>query len=180
MLLSGRTRRALLVTGVCAIGLAACQDGGGAGPAGGRVEAPGVPVAFETIDGVPEPAKTRLASALASEASIRRIELVSDVGAARYRVRGYLTAYATDSGGTELTFVWDIFDGGKRRAQRLEGTSQARGGGANPWQGIDQSALTSVAATSMDAIASFLAQGGGAASASAPIASADNAELTTE
>ncbi|MDJ1159306.1 hypothetical protein QNA08_13785 [Chelatococcus sp. SYSU_G07232] len=177
----GRTAgRPMLAAALCSLALAGCQEGGvsGAGLAGKRIEAPGVPVAVESIEGAPEPVMTRLASALVDEASARRVELVSDKGNARYRVKGYLTAYTTENGATALTFVWDVFDETKRRAQRLEGTSVAKTpAGTDPWSGVDQGAVAKVASESMNAIAGFLSQSG--RSSAAPVATASAEDTAT-
>jgi hypothetical protein len=72
-------------------------------------------------------------------------------------VRGYLTAQPTEDGQTALAFVWDVYDESKKRAQRVQGESLGkRGGGGDPWAGIDQTIVAKAASESADAIASFL------------------------
>ena len=80
--------------------------------------------------------------------------------AARYRVRGYLTAEPTADGGTALAFVWDVFDADQRRARRVTGSAPIKAASRkNPWDGLDKEALARLAARSMDEIATFLAAG---------------------
>jgi hypothetical protein len=123
-----------------------------------------VPIAFESIDGAPDALKGEFASALVSEASARRVEVVPSDGPARYRLRGYLTTYQSDDGRTMLAFVWDVFDAAKRRARRLEGAMQAGRSGPDPWSTIGTAQLQQAASQSMNEIASFLAGNPGAGS----------------
>src|SRR6478735_3869097 len=85
------------------LGLAACQQGIEA--AGRKVDAPGVPVALVGVEGAPAALQADVDNQVATQASARRIELVSGAEQPRYRLRGYLTAYPTDNGETALAFV---------------------------------------------------------------------------
>lgn len=157
----------LIPCGVTAVTLAlgACQTSPTAMNA-----PPGMPIALESIEGAPDAVKSDLSTALASAAAARKVELVSGTDA-RYRIKGYLTAYDRQDGATELAFVWDVFDGDKRRAKRIEGTSFAVAGGAarakdatakdaqanNAWTSVDQTVIDKVASASMNEVAGFLA-----------------------
>jgi hypothetical protein len=146
------------LTAATACALASCQGAGGFGLSQGSPA--GKPIAFESIEGPPPAVQTALAGELASAASARKVELVGKDAAARYRVRGYLTAQPSADGGTSLTFVWDVFDAQQRRAQRVTGSSPIKSTARkNPWNGLDKEALARLAAKSMDEIASFLAAG---------------------
>lgn len=127
---------------------------------GAAVSAPGVPVAVETIEGAPDALQARVSAAVATQASARRIELVSGESAPRYRLKGYLTAYPTDNGETALAFVWDVFDSSKKRAQRVSTTTLARGQSQDPWQQIGETQIAKAASQSMNEVASFLAASG--------------------
>jgi hypothetical protein len=148
--------------GALAAGLAACQAGGGGLLASGGSPT-GKPIAVESIEGLPPAVRTALTDELASAAASRRVELVG-TGDARYRVRGYLSAEPSDSGGTQLAFVWDVFDAQKRRTKRVTGTSPIRSASLD---GLDKETLRKLAADSMDELATFLS-----ASAAAPAAGA--------
>jgi hypothetical protein len=154
----------------CALALGGCQSAGEgdlslSGMGAAKVEAPGVPIAFESIDGAPEAMQGEFATALVSEASARRVELVPSEAPARYRIRGYLTAYQSDDGRTVLAFVWDVFDAAKRRTRRLEGAMPGGGrAGPDPWANVGKAQLQQAAAQSMNDIASFLAANPGAGS----------------
>jgi hypothetical protein len=124
------------------------------------VDAPGVPVAVETIEGAPEALQAKVNAEVATQASARRIDLVSGESAPRYRLKGYLTAYPTENGETALAFVWDVFDSSKKRAQRVSTTTMARGQSTDPWQQIGETQIAKAASQSMNQVASFLAASG--------------------
>lgn len=145
-------------TALLACALASCQGGGSMFASSGSPA--GKPIALESIDGAPPEVRSALAGELASAASARQVELVGTGEAARYRVRGYLTAEPSADGGTALAFVWDVFDAQSRRAQRVAGSAPIKAASAkNPWDGLDKEALARLAARSMDEIASFLSAG---------------------
>ena len=148
------------------LGLQACQQSIEA--AGRRVDAPGVPVALVGVEGAPAALQAEVDSQVATQASARRIELVSGAEQPRYRLRGYLTAYPTDNGETALAFVWDVFDNSKQRAQRVTTTTLAKGGGGDPWSQIGKSQIEKATSQSMNQVAAFLA--GSSIGSSAPSA----------
>jgi hypothetical protein len=165
--LPGRPARRLprpilpVLLGLGALGLAACQQGLEA--AGPKVDAPGVPVALEGVEGAPEALQAQVNNAVVTQASARRIELVgAGAGEPRYRLKGYLTAYSTENGETALAFVWDVFDSSKKRAQRVSTTTLAKGQNANPWAQIGESQIEKATAQSMNQVAAFLAGTGSA------------------
>lgn len=145
------------LVGLCgALSVAACQPGLDAAAA---IEAPGVPVAVDTLEGAPEPVLSKVTAEVNSEASKRRIELVSAEGQPRYRLKGYLTAYSTADGETALAFVWDVFDESKKRAQRVSTTTVAKGQSSDPWSQIGETQIATATSKSMNEVASFLATG---------------------
>jgi hypothetical protein len=111
----------------------------------------------QSISGAPDQVTTAFAGLLGEAAAERRMEIVPGDKPARFRVRGYLTAQPTADGQTALAFVWDVYDATKQRAQRVQGESLGkRGGGSDPWAGVDRTVVAKAASDSMDAIASFL------------------------
>jgi hypothetical protein len=147
----------LLLGPIAAFALAGCQETTSANAPRPRVDAPGVPVSVQSITGAPDAVTSRFAGLLGEAAAERKMEIVPGDKPARFRVRGYLTAQPTEDGQTALAFVWDVYDEAKKRAQRVQGESLGRkGGGADPWSGIDQTIVAKAASESMDAIASFL------------------------
>ena len=143
--------RGALVAALAA-GLAACQTAGG-----GSVSGAGVPVAVETLEGAPEGLSARVQQAVTAQAGARNIEVVAPSSDPRFRLRGYLTAYANDDG-TALTFVWDVFDSSRKRAQRVTTITQtSRRAGEEPWAAISDADINNAAGKSMDGVAAFLA-----------------------
>jgi len=73
----------------------------------------GAAVAFASLDGAPDAVGGRFAQDLATAAGERGIN-IADAKSAHYFVRGYLTAYPS-ADGTEVSYVWDVFDANHRR-----------------------------------------------------------------
>lgn len=142
--------------------LGACQDMGMEASVPSRM-APGVPIAVETLEGAPAEVQTAFTTALNKAAADHQVSVVDDARSARFRLKGYLTAYAADDGNTALSYVWDVFDGANRRAQRVTGVEEVAGTPADPWSRVDDRTLQRIAAKSMDGIADFLANAGTAA-----------------
>ena len=149
-----------------AMALASCQQG----LEGRAVSAAGVPVAVETIEGAPAGIQDKVNAEVASQASARRIEIVSGEAQPRYRLKGYLTAYSTGEGETALAIVWDVFDASRKRAQRVSTTTLAKGQADDPWSKIGESQISKATAQSMNDVAAFLAGTGGAAGAAPRVA----------
>jgi hypothetical protein len=141
--------------------LASCQDMGLDASVPARM-APGVPIAVETLEGAPAEVQTALAAAFNKSAADHQVTVVDDAKAARFHLKGYLTAYAADDGNTALAYVWDVFDGANRRAQRVTGVEEVAGTPADPWSRVDERTLQRIAGKSMDGIADFLADAGAA------------------
>jgi len=148
--------------------LGACQQAGFEASVPPRM-APGVPITVETVDGAPPAVQTALTAALAKAAAAHQVSVVDDGEGARFRLRGYLTAYAADDGKTAVSYVWDLFDGSNRRAQRVTGFDEVAAEASDPWSGIDDEELQRIAGKSMDGIADFLAD---AANAPPPVVTA--------
>lgn len=160
--LASRRRHATISLGfgLLAIGatLAGCQQGMEA--AGRKVDAPGVPVAFVGVEGAPEALQAQVNETVVAQATARRIDIVDAAGEPRYRLKGYLTAYPSEGGQTKLTFVWDVFDASRRRAQRISTTTTTPGRGADPWEQVGEAQIQAVASRSMNDVAAFLAGSG--------------------
>ena len=81
---------------------------------------PNATVTFESIDGPPPEVFRKLVASLNDEASARQVAVVPRQAAATYRVRGYVTALV-DRDKTSFAWVWDVYEGDKRRALRVTG-----------------------------------------------------------
>jgi hypothetical protein len=144
-----------LALAAAALALAGCQGVGETSQA--RVDAPGVPVALDTLEGAPEGLRGKVSDEIITQASARRIELVASGAKPRYRLKGYLTAYSTDTGDTALAVVWDVFDSTKQRAQRVTTTTIASGQASDPWSRIGETQISKTTSQSMNQVAAFLA-----------------------
>jgi hypothetical protein len=115
----------------------------------------GAPVTFATLDGPPQAVSERFAKGLAAVAGASDIS-IADAKSAHYFVRGYLTAYPSQEG-TEVSYVWDVFDGAHHRAQRVTDVVDIKGSAADPWSLVDDKVLDQIAEKSVGDLASFLA-----------------------
>ncbi|VTZ49049.1 conserved hypothetical protein [Methylocella tundrae] len=114
----------------------------------------GVSVALTSLTGVPEPIEAQMRDAFTAQAKERDIALGATQEPA-YLIRGYVTSYPAEKG-TAIAVVYDVFDGMKKRAQRIEDSVVVKGDGADPWSGFDVAAMNELAAKSADDLAAFL------------------------
>lgn len=143
---------------VCLGGLAGCQDSSldlAARTDRKIVVGREIPIAIESLEGLPDGLSPRFSAALASAAQQREMAFVDSAAGPRFRLRGYLNAYPAE-GGTALSYVWDVYDASLKRARRVAGVEAVRGSAADPWQVIDEAALNRAAARSLDGVGEFL------------------------
>ena len=124
-------------------------------------------MALASIDGAPQDLSTRFRQAFDEAAAARKIA-TAPPPAARYLVRGYLSASPVE-GGAEIDVVWDVFTSDKQRVQRLSDAMAVKGSGDDPWAMLDDAALNSVAAKCADDLAAYLSNTPEAAPASAAL-----------
>ena len=122
-------------------------------------------VAIVSVEGAPPAIAADFSRRLDGAARARQLAVV-DAGKARYLVRGYLSASATEDG-AEIEYVWDVFTAQKQRVQRLNDVIEVKGAGDDPWALAGAAALTSAAARSADDLAAFLSNTPEAAPAAA-------------
>lgn len=155
-------RRGWRIIGVLAlVGLAlplgACQTDG---VAGGRT------LAFDSIDGPPQPAFEKLVGGLSSEAEARRLSVVSRNEDAAYRIKGYLSMHV-EKGRASCAYAWDVYDAGHARVVRITGEEPAgRVKGKADWAACDDGVLSRIAEKSMASLAETF--GGSAAPSAVP------------
>jgi hypothetical protein len=136
------------------LAVAGCTTSGE--PVLGAIAAPGQrTVAFESIDGPPEPLFRKLVAQLGEEASAQRVTMVSRQAPAQYRIRGYLAAHVQGKK-TTITWVWDVFDGEHERAVRLSGEVPGAAS-ERAWAAADDAVVTHIARDGMTRLAAFLA-----------------------
>ena len=135
----------------------------------------GPTIAFDSIAGPPPGVFNRLVDDLSNEAQSRSLAIASREGAASYRVRGYVAAQVI-RGRTHVSWVWDVYDGGKQRALRITGEEAGGRAGGDPWSVADDPMVRKIARSSMDQIAVFLNNPGSVPDAATAIASAPEPE----
>lgn len=137
--------------------------------AGGNAIAGPRTVAFDSIDGPPEPLFRKLVAHLGQEASARKIAMVSREQPAQYVIRGYLAAHVQGRK-TTITWVWDVFTAGHDRVARF--TGEVPGAmSERAWAAADDAVVARMAQDGMSRLAAFLGDSGpapGVASASGP------------
>lgn len=126
----------------------------------------GATVALASLNGAPQHIVDRFTQAFAREAQGREIAIAPSASA-HYLVRGYLDAAPT-AAGADVTYVWDVFDASKNRAQRVSDSIALTGKAADPWSLVDDKALSSVAAKAADDLAAFLTNTPEAIAAASP------------
>ena len=88
-------------------------------------------VAIVSVEGAPPAIAADFSRRLDGAARARQLAVV-DAARARYLVRGYLSASATEDG-AEIEYVWDVFTAQKQRVQRLNDVIAVKGAGDDPW-----------------------------------------------
>jgi hypothetical protein len=126
----------------------------------------GATLAIVSIDGPPSDLSARFHQSLDQAAAARKIA-TAPPPAARYLVRGYLTASPVE-GGAEVDVVWDVFTPDKKRVQRLSDEIAVKGSGDDAWAMLDDQALNTVAAKCADDLAAYLSNTPEAAPAASP------------
>jgi hypothetical protein len=112
-------------------------------------------IAFESIDGPPQPVFQKLVENLAAEAVARQVSVISREATPSYRVRGYMAAHL-EGGRTHIGWVWDVYDANKRRVLRIASEEPAGRRHGDAWTADDDAMLRRIARTSMDRLAVFL------------------------
>ena len=158
--------------GLLASPLAGCQSadlmGGGtsatsqpamAAPATGRSK-----LAVAPIVGAPAAVADMLSGSVASSMQKQSIPIShSAADAPDFTVRGYLVA-TPDKAGTKLSYIWDITDKTGQRAKRFTGEEIVKGKkGKDPWAGVDQTVVDSIAAKTSTELAAWVPMKSGAA-----------------
>ena len=125
-------------------------------------------VAFASLDGAPDDQTARFRAEFDKAAAEREITVV-ELKAARYLVRGYLSA-APGERGTDVAYVYDVFNADRRRVERISDILTLPGSASSAWAAINDQAMASLAGRSADDLAVALsgtpeAQSGQVASA---------------
>jgi hypothetical protein len=121
--------------------------------------------AIVSVEGAPPAIAADFSRRLDGAARARSL-VVADAPKARYLVRGYLSASPTEDG-AEIEYVWDVFNAGKQRVQRLNDAVEVKGAAGDPWALASEAVLTSIAGKSADDLAAYLSNTPEAAPAAA-------------
>lgn len=108
-------------------------------------------VAFASLEGAPPDTAARFNSVFARDAADREIT-IADAASARYLVRGYLSAGPADTG-TDVSFVYDIYDADRHRVDRVADLLTLPGSGPDAWALVDDRVMASLAGRSADDLA---------------------------
>jgi hypothetical protein len=156
-------RAALSALAIAACGLVAagCTTSGQPPLAASGMGASGMrTVAFESIDGPPEPLFRKLVTHLTQEANARQVAMVSRDAPAQFRIRGYVAAHVQGRK-TTISWVWDIYDGDRERAARIAGEVPGAPS-ERAWAAADDEVVARMARDGMNRLAAFLANPGAA------------------
>ena len=121
-------------------------------------------LAFAPIVGAPAAVADMLSGSVASAMEKQGVPVShSAADAPDYTVRGYLVA-APDKAGTKLSYIWDITDKTGQRAKRITGEEIVKGKkGKDPWAGVDQAIVDSIATKTSTELAAWVPTKTGAA-----------------
>jgi hypothetical protein len=126
----------------------------------------GASVAVVGMDGAPVETAQRFADAFGGAAKASDIT-TEGPDSAVYLLRGYLTA-SPEASSVRLTYVSDLFDRRKQRAQRITNEVVVPARGADPWAAADFAALNALAAQGAQDLAAVLTTTPEAADAAVP------------
>lgn len=113
------------------------------------------PVALVTLQGAPEGPGRDFQSALQKDLAARGVA-TGDAKAARYLLRGYLSARPGE-GGADIAYVFDVYDRSRVRMARLDASFAVKGEG-DAWSLMNGPTLDGLAAQGADDIAAWLSQ----------------------
>jgi hypothetical protein len=170
----------IALAALAAVCLAGC--GGGSTSMGGLLSGAGSlfggspKIAVAPIIGAPESVTKELTQALIVAGNDRNLTLMPGTEGANYTLRGYLLA-APERQGSKISYIWDVTDAEGTRVTRVSGEeTAARGTSSNPWRGVDDKVIRSIANNTTSQLAADLP---GGRSASSPSVAAAPAAATT-
>jgi hypothetical protein len=112
-------------------------------------------IAFESIDGPPQPVFQKLVENLASEAVARQVAVISREASPQYRVRGYMAAHIVNKR-IHIGWVWDVYDANKRRVLRIADEEHGGRSGGDAWAAADDAMLRRIARGGLERLVAFL------------------------
>jgi hypothetical protein len=154
-LAGAKCARAWRLAGVVAFALAAAGCTTDGQPMASFASARNATIAFESIDGPPQPVFQKLVENLATEAVAKQVAVISRQATPQYRVRGYMAAHIVGRR-IHIGWVWDVYDANKRRVLRIANEELGGRSSGDAWAAADDAMLRKIARTGMERLATFL------------------------
>jgi hypothetical protein len=127
-----------------------------AGASGAMVPVADAKFAFAQVTGAPPEEVSTIADGITEEAKASGLTLVQEGDpSATYLVKGYLSAVGGSSG-TVVIYVWDVLDMQGGRLHRISGQENAAGSGGDPWAGVDDGVLETIARDTVGRLAAWV------------------------
>lgn len=119
------------------------------------------PVAMLAAKGVPDGRRAELQKYVAVEAKRRGFAVNSKANQRGYRMNGHLSAERSPRG-TIVVYVWDVTDPIGSGQHRIAGQEiiPASAEGEDPWELVDDTAMSRIAARTAESLAAYLGQKG--------------------
>ncbi len=175
--------RIFIVAALAGAALAGCESSSGvlpgadgsapnaaiAPPAGQPASTQLAKIQIAPVIGSPENVARDLALQLSASIEKRNITVAKSADASgEYVLRGYIVAAREKTGGSKVSYIWDITDQQGRRAHRITGEELVAGGaGKDPWSSVTAQTVQAIADRTAAQIATWVSS-----SASVPVAGA--------
>ena len=113
-----------------------------------------ISLAMSPIIGPPSPVAKKLTRKITGELKKRNINVTK--GKAGYNMRGYLVS-SSEGAGAKLAYIWDLNNKAGKRQTRIAGEKTVSGGkSTDPWGGVNDQILSSIASTTADQLAIWI------------------------
>ncbi|MFC3131469.1 hypothetical protein [Microbaculum marinum] len=168
-LFRGTRRTNCIAVTIVGVLLAGCQTDGATSsatvpdgtspPAAQATPATDIALAFEPVVGIPEDRATILATELGAGAAQMHLPITGrDKPDVRFRIKGYFSA-VTEGRSTRVSYIWDIFDTTGARVHRIAGAETVPAALPDPWSGIPDETLETIARATAEGLRQWIDQG---------------------
>jgi hypothetical protein len=111
---------------------------------------------FMPVTGAPGGLLQTVKATIKRQAEIRHLTVVPNGDpTATYIVKGYLSAVG-DMGGTQLVYVWDVYDRDGKRLRRISGQELGTGAVVDPWTGIREETVAGATRSMIDELVAWV------------------------
>jgi hypothetical protein len=131
---------------------------------GGASQSASVPIsdakiAFAQVTGAPPEEISTLMGQVTNQARGVGLTVVQEGDpTSTHLVKGYLSAVGGSSG-TVVIYVWDVLNPAGTRLHRISGQEQTGGSAGDPWSGVSDGALGTIAQDTVGQLAAWLRSG---------------------